>query len=65
MRTNIDINQDLIKKASELSGLKTKKELVEKSLQLFIDVHRQKKIQSFKGKIDWQGNIDQMRVDAS
>ncbi|TNE70790.1 type II toxin-antitoxin system VapB family antitoxin [bacterium] len=63
MRTNIEINQGLIQKASELSGLKTKKEIVEKSLQLFIDVHNQKKIHSFKGKIDWQGNLDQRRVD--
>jgi Arc/MetJ family transcription regulator len=51
MRTNIDINDDLMTKAQKLSNVKTKKAVVEEALRLFITVENQRKLAALKGKI--------------
>lgn len=60
-RTNIELDIDLISKAMKLSDLKTIKDVVHRSLEEFIRMNKRKKILKFKGKIDWQGDLDQMR----
>ena len=62
MRTNIVIDDQLMKDAKRVSGLSTKKEVVEKGLRLIIQLSKQKKIRSLKGKINWEGNLDEMRA---
>ncbi|EHQ25268.1 Protein of unknown function DUF2191 [Mucilaginibacter paludis DSM 18603] len=52
MRTNIDINDGLLLKAQKLSGIKTKKAIVEKALQLLIQLESQKKILDLWGKVE-------------
>ena len=52
MRTNIDIDDRLILKAKKLGNIKTKKAVVEKALQLFIQVENQKKIIDLWGKVE-------------
>ena len=61
MRTNIEIDDQLMKEAKELSGLKTKKEIVEKGLELLVQLNKQSKIREFRGKLKWEGNLDEMR----
>lgn len=61
MRTNIVIDDQLMKDAREASGLATKKETVEKGLKLIIQLSKQQKLKSLKGKINWEGNLDEMR----
>lgn len=63
MRTNVVINDDLMKSALKLSGLKTKKDAVEAGLQLLVKVHRQTKVKDFRGKLKWVGNLNEMRTD--
>ncbi len=63
MRTNIEINDTLMQKAIAISGLSTKKETVEEALKMLIQIKSQEKIKSLKGKINWQGNLDQSRAD--
>jgi len=63
MRTNVVLDDDLVKSALSLSGLKTKKKAIEKGLQLLIQVNRQKKIKDFRGKLKWTGNLNKMRTD--
>jgi len=63
MRTNVVLDDDLVKSALSLSGLKTKKKAIEKGLQLLIKVNRQKKIKDFRGKLKWTGNLNKMRTD--
>ncbi len=53
MRTNIDINETLLAKAQKLGNIKTKKMMVEKALELYVQLQSQKKISEFKGKIDF------------
>lgn len=63
MRTNIVIEDELMGKAMKLSGLTTKKSTVEAALELFIRLKEQEKIREFRGKLKWEGDLDQMRTD--
>jgi Arc/MetJ family transcription regulator len=63
MRTNIDIDDDLLREAMAASGLSTKKATVEEALrQLVLNHHRRKALDSLAG-IGWEGDLDKMRTD--
>jgi len=61
MRTNINIDEDLIRECRELTHLKTKKEIVDSALKEFIKLCKRKKTLELEGKIEWEGNLDEMR----
>jgi Arc/MetJ family transcription regulator len=61
LRTTIDIDDDLMRKALSLSGLTTKKEIVEAALRLFVQTHSQVGIRRLRGKVKWDGNLDSAR----
>ncbi len=63
MRTNIVIDDKLMADALESTGLKTKREAVELGLKTLIRLKRQEKIKAFRGKLRWQGDLDDMRTD--
>ena len=63
MRTNVVIDDDLMKSALKLSGLRTKKDAIEAGLQLLVKFNRQTKVKDFRGKLKWVGNLDEMRTD--
>tara|TARA_Y100000031_G_scaffold147318_1_gene182194 strand:+ start:319 stop:522 length:204 start_codon:yes stop_codon:yes gene_type:complete len=60
-RTNIVLNDDLVTKAKNLTGIKTIRTLVDYALQELIRHKRQKEFLKLQGKIDWQGNLDDLR----
>ena len=64
MRTNIVINDILMKKALASSGFKTKREAVEEGLRLLIRINQQKEIKKLRGKITWVGDLEEMRSDS-
>ncbi|HET6454203.1 MAG TPA: type II toxin-antitoxin system VapB family antitoxin [Armatimonadota bacterium] len=62
MRTNIDIDDELIKAAKEATGLKTKKAVVEEGLRRIVRCKRQvNAINALKGAADWQGDLRSLR----
>ena len=61
MRTNIEIEDELIQKALSLSGLKTKRAAVEAALRMLIRVKEQEEILNLAGKVHWQGNLEESR----
>ena len=61
MRTNIDLDEGLVARGLLLSGLRTKKELVNMALREFIRKNDQKKILELRGKIQWRGDLELMR----
>lgn len=63
MRTNIIIDDDLMTDALKATGLKTKKEAVELGLKTLIRLKNQAKVKEWKGKLDWNGDLDKMRLD--
>jgi Arc/MetJ family transcription regulator len=63
MRTNIDLDDELVARGLRLSGLKTKKELVNLALKEFVRRKDQKKILELRGKIKWTGDLESMRLN--
>jgi len=61
MRTNIEIDDKLMNDALEASGLKTKKAVVEQALKTLIKLKKQEEIKRFRGKLEWSGDLDDMR----
>lgn len=61
MRTNIVIDDELIEKGKKYTGINTKKELVEFALREMIKRIERKKILKLKGKLRWEGDLDEMR----
>lgn len=63
MRLNTVVDEQLLQKAMEVSGLKTKKEVVESALRLLIQVKHQHKILQAQGKLHWEGDLDEIRTN--
>ncbi len=61
MRTNIVLNDRLVKEAMNLSHAETKKEVVELALQNFVAFLKRQKIKNLFGKVNWEGNLKEMR----
>ena len=64
MRTNIVIDDQLMREALRATGLKTKREAVELGLRTLLRLKKQAEIRGLRGKLDWQGDLDAMRSDA-
>ena len=60
-RTNIVIDEKLLKDALEATGLKTRRELVDYALRELLRRESQKKILELKGRINWEGDLSSMR----
>jgi Arc/MetJ family transcription regulator len=63
MRTNIVIDDNLMIDVLQVTGLKTKKEVVELGLKTLLKLKRQDEIKQFKGKLTWDDDLDRMRID--
>jgi Arc/MetJ family transcription regulator len=61
MRTNIDIDDDLMRQAIRLGGAATKKATVETALRLLIQTRSQVGMRRFRGKVKWEGNLEESR----
>jgi Arc/MetJ family transcription regulator len=61
MRTNIEIDDKLMKQAMKSSGARTKKAAVESGLRLLVKVRKQTGFRRLRGKVEWQGNLDKSR----
>jgi Arc/MetJ family transcription regulator len=62
MRTNIDIDDGLMKEAMRRGGTRTKRATVEAALRLLIQVRQQAGIRRLRGKVRWEGNLSQSRL---
>ena len=64
MRTNIVIDDKLMRDALRATGLKTKRQAVEEGLRILLRLKKQADIRRFRGKLDWHGDLDVMRSDS-
>jgi Arc/MetJ family transcription regulator len=64
MRTNIEIDDKLMKKAMKASQLekKTKRAVVEEALAFMVQVRAQAAIRRLRGKVHWEGNLEESRT---
>ena len=64
MRTNIVIDDKLMRDTLRATGLKTKRAAVEEALRTLLRLKRQAEIHRFRGKLDWHGDLNAMRSDS-
>jgi Arc/MetJ family transcription regulator len=62
MRTNIVIDDKLMQDTLRATGLKTKREAVELGLRTLLRLRQQAKIRDVRGKLAWEGNLEQLRA---
>jgi Arc/MetJ family transcription regulator len=62
VRTNIDIDNGLMREAMRTSGATTKKAAVEAGLRLLVQTFSQRGIRKLQGKVRWDGNLNQSRL---
>lgn len=63
MRTNIVIDDKLMRDALKATGLTTKREVVELGLRTLLRLREQAELRSLRGKLAWQGDLAAMRLD--
>ena len=63
MRTNIEIDDKLMKDTLQATGLKTKREAVELALRTLVRLKSQEEIKKLRGKLHWEGDLEAMRLD--
>ena len=61
-RTNIELNDKILKDALRLTRIKTKKDVVNYALEELVKKLRRKKILELEGKVKWEGNLNEMRA---
>jgi Arc/MetJ family transcription regulator len=61
MKTNIVIDDKLMASALKISGLNTKKDVVEQGLKQLIKINEQQVVRGLRGNITWEGNLNEMR----
>ena len=63
MRTNIQIDDDLMAQAMKAGGFKTRKAAVEEALRLLVRTRSQGRLRGLRGKLRWDGSLEEMRRD--
>jgi Arc/MetJ family transcription regulator len=61
VRTNIEIDDELMRRAMRASGERTKRAAVERALRLLVDTQAQAGIRRLRGKVRWQGDLNASR----
>jgi len=61
MRTHIVLDDDLIERAQKLTGIKTRREVVQEALRTLILLREQGEVRSLRGTLKWEGDLDEMR----
>ncbi len=62
MRTNIDLDDDLVAEVMRITGKRTKRDAVHAAMTLLVEIDRQAAIRDLRGTIDWDGDLDDMRT---
>lgn len=61
MRTNVVIDDELMSQAMKYTGLKTKRAVIEEALRTLIRLKSQEQVRALRGKLRWEGNLDELR----
>jgi Arc/MetJ family transcription regulator len=62
MRTNIMLDDKLVERAQKLTGIKTKREVVQEALRTLILLREQAETRNLRGKLLWEGNLNDQRL---
>jgi len=61
MRTNIVLDEKLVERAQQLTGIKTKRGVVHEALRTLILMREQEGVRKLRGQLNWEGNLDEQR----
>ncbi|MCK5132351.1 MAG: type II toxin-antitoxin system VapB family antitoxin [Candidatus Sabulitectum sp.] len=56
-RTNIVLDDELVDECKELTGIKTRRALIDYALQELRRIARQRRLMELKGSVDWEGDL--------
>ena len=62
MRTNIVLDDSLVERAQELTGIRTKREVIDTALRTLVRLHEQSNVKALRGKLRWEGNLEESRL---
>jgi Arc/MetJ family transcription regulator len=62
MRTNVEIDDRLMADVMKETGLPTKRAAIEEGLRLLLRLRRQTRIRELRGKVAWEGNLEESRT---
>jgi len=62
MRTNIVLDDTLVKRAQKLTGIRTKREVIDTALRTLVRLHEQSTAKALRGKLHWEGNLEESRL---
>ncbi len=65
MRTNIVLDDDLVARAQQLTGITTKREVVHQALYMLVRLHEQGAVRNLRGKLKWEGDLEESRLERS
>jgi len=60
-RTNVVLDDELVYRCQEATGIKTRRRLIDYALRELLRRERQKKILELRGKVQWEGDLDEWR----
>jgi Arc/MetJ family transcription regulator len=63
MRTNVVLDEELIERARELTGIKTKRQIIQEALRTLIALREQTVVRRLRGKLHWEGNLEELRTE--
>ena len=61
METVISINADILNRAMQVADGQTQRQLIENALQLYSLQNNQSKARKYRGKLQWEGDLDELR----
>ena len=60
-RTNVVLDEKLLSRAKDLTGIKTTRGVIDRALRQLVRLGDQRRLLELHGKVDWQGDLDDMR----
>ena len=65
MQIKVEIDRKLLAEAQSVTGLKTEKDVIEAGLRALVQLKRQEAVKSLRGKLHWDGDLDDLRTTDS
>jgi Arc/MetJ family transcription regulator len=62
MRTNVVVDDELIGEAMQLTGIKTRREVIDTALRTLVRLERQRAVLALEGSVAWEGNLGALRM---
>ena len=62
METAITVDSDILNEAMQTANGQTQRQIVESALRLFATQNRQAEVRKYRGKLQWEGNLDELRT---